>query len=99
VLFEGAVRGGAQALGIDALETGIAEGAAADFVSLNLGAPALAAREGDAVLDSLIFAGGAGCIDGVWRAGRKLVSEGRHIERSEIGRAYQTTLRRLLRQD
>jgi formimidoylglutamate deiminase len=99
VLFEGAVRGGAQALGIDALETGIAEGAAADFVSLNPEAPALGAREGDALLDSLIFAGGAGCIDGVWRAGRKLVSDGRHIDRSEIGRAYHTTLRRLLRQD
>ena len=44
---------------------------------------------------ALIFAGGAGCIDGVWRAGRKLVSEGRHIERGEIGlAAYQATLRR-----
>ena len=31
--------------------------------------------------------------------GAKLVSDGRHIERGEIARAYQATLRRLLRQD
>ena len=98
VLFEGAIRGGSQALGVEA-PAGIAEGAAADFVSLNLDAPALACKEGDALLDSLLFAGPAGCIDGVWRAGRKLVSDGRHLERGEIARAYQVTLRRLLRQD
>jgi formimidoylglutamate deiminase len=97
VLFEGAIRGGAQALGIG-LVTGIAQDAAADFVSLNPEAPALGARDGDALLDSLIFAGSAGCIDGVWRAGRKFVSDGRHHERGEIARAYQATLRRLLRQ-
>jgi formiminoglutamate deiminase len=98
VLFESAFRGGAQALGIGPA-AGIAEGAAADFVSLNLDAPALGGREGDALLDSWIFAGGAGCIDGVWRAGRKVVSGGQHLERGEIARAYQATLRRLLRQD
>jgi formiminoglutamate deiminase len=97
VLFESAVRGGAQALGVGPT-TGIAEGSAADFVSMNLDAPALSCRSGDALLDSLIFAGGAGCIDGVWRAGRKYVSEGRHLERDAISRAYQATLRRLLQQ-
>jgi len=96
VLFEGALRGGAQALGID---NGITDGAAADFVSLKADAPKLAHREGDALLDSLIFAGSAGCIDGVWRAGRKLVMDGQHIERGGIAQAYQATLRRLLRQD
>jgi formiminoglutamate deiminase len=99
VLFEGAVRGGAQALGIEGHATGIAEGAAADFISLNLEAPALVAREGDALLDSLIFGDSAGCIDGVWRAGRRFVSDGRHLERDGIARTYQTTLRRLLRQE
>jgi cytosine/adenosine deaminase-related metal-dependent hydrolase len=98
VLFEGAVQGGARALGLGPV-TGIAQDAAADFVSLNLEAPALGTRDGDALLDSLIFAGSTGCIDGVWRAGRKVVSDGRHLERGEIARVYQATLRRLLRQD
>jgi len=98
VLFEGAIRGGAQALGIGPV-IGIAQDAAADFVSLNPEAPALGARDGDALLDSLIFAGGAGCIDGVWRAGRKLVADGQHLERRAIAQAYQATLRRLLQQD
>jgi formiminoglutamate deiminase len=96
VLFESAIRGGGQALGV---ESGITPGAAADFVSLDLASPALVAREGDSVLDSLIFAGGARCIEGVWRAGRKLVSDGRHIERDLIARTFQETLRKLLRQD
>ena len=92
------MRGGAQALGLGQA-TGIAQDAAADFVSLNPESPALACREGDALLDSLVFAGGTGCIDGVWRAGRKLVSGGEHLERGAIAQAYQATLRRLLRQD
>jgi len=98
LLFEGAIRGGAQALGVGPA-TGIAQGAAADFVSLNPDSPALAFREGDALLDSLIFAGGADCIDSVWRAGRKLVSGGQHLERGAIAQEYRATLRRLLRQD
>jgi cytosine/adenosine deaminase-related metal-dependent hydrolase len=96
VLFEGAVRGGAQALGVDETGAGIVPGASADFVSLNLEAPALASRSGDALLDSLIFGGGSCCIDGVWRAGRKWVSDGRHIARDEVARAYRTTLQKLL---
>ena len=98
VLFEGAVRGGAQALGMGAV-TGIAPGAGADFVSLNAESPALVAREGDALLDSFVFAGGTRFIDGVWRAGRKLVSEGRHIEREQVATRFQETLRKLLRPD
>jgi formimidoylglutamate deiminase len=96
ILFESAVRGGAQALGVDETGAGIARGASADFVSLNLEAPALASRSGDALLDSLIFGGGSGCIDGVWRAGRKWVSDGRHIARDEVARVYRTTLQKLL---
>jgi formiminoglutamate deiminase len=96
VLFEGAVRGGAQALGFDGPATGIAAGATADFISLNLAASALASRADDALLDSLIFGAHHGCIDGVWRAGRKWVSEGRHIARDEVARAYRATLAKVL---
>ena len=82
VLFEGAVRGGAQALGVAG--AGIAVGARADFFSLSGDATAFAHRRDDALLDSWIFAGGNDCIDGVWRAGRKLVSSGEHKARDEI---------------
>jgi formiminoglutamate deiminase len=95
VLFDGAIRGGTQALGVEG-PVGIAAGAAADFMSLNLDASALACKQGDALLDSLIFAGGTGCIDGVWRAGRKLVSDGRHVDREPVFRQYQVALKKLL---
>jgi formiminoglutamate deiminase len=96
VLFESAVLGGSQALGLQAEDVGIAPGAAADFFSLDTQAPALASRVGDALLDSYIFAGGQRCIDGVWRAGRQVVSGGRHHARDEIAAVYRATLERLL---
>jgi formimidoylglutamate deiminase len=96
VLFENAVLGGAQALGAQAEAAGIAPGAAADFFSLDTQTPALASRAGDALLDSYIFAGGRQPIDGVWRAGRQVVSGGRHHARDEIAAAYRATLERLL---
>jgi formiminoglutamate deiminase len=93
VLFEGAVRGGAQALGASA---GIAEGAAADFFSLETGVPTFAGRSGDALLDSFIFAGGRHHIEGVWRAGRRVVSGGRHHAREEVAALYRAALQGLL---
>ena len=97
VLFEGAVRGGAQALGVAG--AGIAEGARADFFSLSSEAAAFAHRREDALLDSWIFAGGYDCIDSVWRAGHKLVASGIHAMRDDIARRYRETLRRLLLQE
>jgi formimidoylglutamate deiminase len=96
-LFEGAVRGGAQALG--AAGAGIAVGASADLLSLSSGNSGFAHRRDDALLDSWIFAGGSDCIDGVWCAGRKRVSAGRHDARDEIALRYRATLARLLAQD
>lgn len=96
VLFEGAVNGGAQALGVDG--AGIAVGASADFLSLSSVNPGFAHRSDDAWLDSWIFAGGDG-IDGVWRAGHKRVSAGKHEARDEIALRYRATLRRLLAPD
>src|SRR5688500_1004342 len=96
VLFENAVLGGAQALGLQAGAAGIAPAAAADFFSLDTQTPALASRAGDALLDTYIFAGGRHPIDGVWRAGRQVVSGGRHHARDEIAAVYRATLARLL---
>jgi formiminoglutamate deiminase len=94
VLFEGAVRGGAQALGVTG--AGIVTGARADFFSLSDASPTFEHRREDALLDSWIFAGGNNCIDSVWRAGRKLVSSGEHKAREEVAARYRTTLQRLL---
>ncbi|MDR3510582.1 MAG: formimidoylglutamate deiminase [Caulobacteraceae bacterium] len=93
-LWRGALAGGAQALGAPA--GGLRAGGPADIVSLRSDHPALAARAGDAVLDSLVFAGGRGAIDGVWRAGRKRVSDGRHHQGEAIRARYGQVLRELL---
>jgi formimidoylglutamate deiminase len=95
-LFEAAVRGGAQSLGIAPAQTGITVGAAADFFSLNSASPTFAERRGDALLDSLVFAGARDAIDGVWRAGRKWVTQGRHLARDAAANAWRATLAKLL---
>jgi formiminoglutamate deiminase len=97
-LFEGAVRGGALATGVqvDGRQAGIAIGAAADFFSLNLDSLEFAGRSGDALLDSFVFAGGKRAIDGVWRAGKKVVAGGQHRAREKVSANYRATLARLL---
>ena len=97
-LFAGALAGGSQALGVARERTGLVEGAPADFFSLNVDSPPFAERRGDALLDSFVFAGVRNAVDGVWRAGRKLVTRGQHHARDEAGRAWRSTLARLLRE-
>ncbi len=93
-LFDRALAGGSQALA--AGPAGLRPGAPADFVTLAPHHPALVGRTGDAALDSWIFAGRAGAIDGVWRAGRKYVENGRHRAREAIFARYGETISRLL---
>jgi formimidoylglutamate deiminase len=64
-------------------------------VSLAHEHPALLGREGDEILDSWIFSGGRAVIDCVWRAGVKVVSDGRHRDRSAIVARYAPALKRL----
>jgi formiminoglutamate deiminase len=92
-LYRAALAGGGQALGA---EGGLRVGAPADIVSLDAGHPALIGREADAILDSFVFAGRRDVIDGVWRTGRKLVSNGRHHRRDEIAARYRQALERVL---
>jgi len=94
VLFEAARSGGAQAL---AAPGGIERGAPADVVTLDLDAPAFAARSDDQVLDSWIFAAAGSCVDMVWRGGEKVVSAGRHRDREAIAPRYRVVLERLAR--
>jgi formiminoglutamate deiminase len=91
-LFEGALAGGARALGAGL--AGICEGANADIVSLDSAHPALAGRKGDALLDSWIFAGGG--VDCVWRGGQKRVNGGKHAQREPIRQRYARAMMGLL---
>jgi formimidoylglutamate deiminase len=94
-LYERALAGGGQALG---RATGRLEvGAIADLLSIKANHPALAAHQGDAILDAWIFAGGRGLVDCVWSAGAKVVSDGRHFARDAIARAFADAMQRLRR--
>jgi formiminoglutamate deiminase len=94
-LFDGALKGGSQALGIK--EVGLVEGASADIVALDENNAALAAREGDAILDSFVFAARRSPVVAVWVRGQRLVSDGRHHAHEAVATRYRATLQRLLR--
>ncbi|MGC1458351.1 MAG: formimidoylglutamate deiminase [Steroidobacteraceae bacterium] len=93
-LFTAAILGGAQATGFP--DAALAPGCFADFVTLDVDHPSLVGRREDDLLDSWIFAAGKSAIDCVWRAGRRVVSAGRHVQHERISRVYRETLRRLL---
>lgn len=93
VLWDGAVRGGAQAAG--RASGGIAPGLWADLVALDTSAVDLAELTGDRLLDAAIFAGGDGAVAQVWAAGRHVVQDGRHIARARIEADYRRVQARL----
>ncbi len=92
-LWRSSLVGGAQALGAPA---GLIVGAPADFLTLHPQHPALVSRQGDALLDALVFAGGRAAIDGVWRRGVRLVEKGRHVGRDAIAARFRTALSEIL---
>ena len=89
-LFDAAVAGGARALGREI--SGLAVGAPADLVVLDDTHPALVGRRGDALLDSWIFAAATNPVRDVWAAGRRVVSEGRHLRREPIAAAFRRVM-------
>ena len=91
-LYQQAQAGAAQALGVQA---GLAVGAAADFVELDGAHPSLHGREGDALLDSWVFAARGGAVRSVWRTGRQWVRDGRHIHRDAVAGRYRVALERI----
>ncbi|WP_308237906.1 amidohydrolase family protein [Phenylobacterium sp. J426] len=91
-LFQAALAGGAQALGAQA---GLRVGAPADLVALDLDHPSLAGRGGDAILDAWIFACRDNPVSAVWRRGRQVVADGRHVARDAIVARYRETLARI----
>jgi formimidoylglutamate deiminase len=93
-LFEGALKGGSQALGV--ATSGLTAGGFADIVSLDAESVALAGRSGDAILDSWIFGAGRSLVDCVWARGHKVVRNGRHHARETIALRFRQTLQGLL---
>jgi formimidoylglutamate deiminase len=88
-LYDGALAGGARALG---RESGaIRKGAFADLVALD---PLRFAGSGndDGLLDGWIFTGDRGAVTDVWSAGRHVVQEGRHVDAETLTRRYRTVL-------
>lgn len=91
-LFEAARAGGDRALGVAG---GLAVGRSADWVTLDAADPALVGRAGDLLLDGWIFAARRPVVDTVVRAGRTVVSGGRHVARDRIEARYARTIRPL----
>jgi formiminoglutamate deiminase len=87
-LFDAAIVGGAQALGVGA---GIAVGNSADFFSLK---PRDVDFSDDRLLDRFIFSDGAD-IDCVWVRGKKRVADGRHVDRDRLSKRFKSTMREL----
>ncbi|MEO3435249.1 formimidoylglutamate deiminase [Inquilinus sp. CAU 1745] len=93
-LYRAALAGGAQAMGRDIGR--IAKGARADFVVLDPDHPALVEREGDALLDALIFAAtGPTPVRDVMVGGRWRVKEGHHEDEEDVLNLYRATVRKL----
>lgn len=94
VLFDAALKGGAQAGGRNSGQ--IEPGTWADLIGLDDDNQWLCNRQEDALLDSLIFGGGGqSCITDVWSAGRHVVKQGRHFRRDAIIRDFKQTMRHL----
>ena len=89
-MFEGMLKGGAQAVGRQSgrLEVGYW----ADMMSLDTTSEHLWERSQDGVLDGWIFAGDDSLVNDVWSAGRHMVSGGKHIARDDIVATYKTTM-------
>jgi cytosine/adenosine deaminase-related metal-dependent hydrolase len=90
-LVETALAGGGAALAAPAC---LAEGAPADFVSLDRDHAMSAGLQPDGVLDAWIFVE-RGLVDGVWVAGEKLVAGGRHKGRDAIETRFRGAMKAL----
>jgi formiminoglutamate deiminase len=92
-LFDGALAGGARALGRPS--GGIAPGAPADIVALDGDHPAMIDRTGDAILDAWIFVAGKEAVRRVWVNGRTVVDGGRHLRKDAAVKAFRDSIRRV----
>lgn len=93
-LFDGALEGGAQALGqpVGTLDVG----KRADWLVLDGNDPYLATASGDGILNRWLFAGGDRQVRDVMVGGQWVVRDGHHAEEEESARAFTQVLRELL---
>jgi formimidoylglutamate deiminase len=93
-LWQGALAGGARALGrrIGSL----APGYRADLIGIDDRHPILAGRRGDGLLDALVFSGNVNLVRDVMVGGRWIVRDGRHPRRDEIAAAYRAAVAKLV---
>ena len=89
-LYRRASAGGAQALGRPIGR--LASGCRADLVVLDPETPALLGKEGDLLLDALVFAGNVNPVRDVLVGGRWCVRDRRHEAEAELLEAYKRTL-------
>jgi formimidoylglutamate deiminase len=94
-LFEAAAAGGAQAMGRSWPVGRIGTGARADFVVLDQHHPALAAAQGDSLLDAWLFAADNAAIKTVYCGGLPVVQNGRHVAREPLSQRYRKALTNL----
>ena len=94
-LFEAAAAGGAQAMGRSWPVGRIGTGARADFVVLDQHHPALAAAQGDSLLDAWLFAADNAAIKTVYCGGLPVVQNGRHVAREPLSQRYSKVLANL----
>jgi len=71
---------------------GISPGKRADFVVLDHHHPALAAAQGDSLLDAWLFAADNAAIKTVYCRGVPVVQNGRHVAREELSQRYRKAL-------
>ncbi|MCO6419482.1 formimidoylglutamate deiminase [Siccirubricoccus sp. KC 17139] len=93
-LLEGALAGGAQALGRPV--GAIAPGRRCDLVELDPEHPTLLGLEGDALLDGWVFSGQDNPVRTVIVGGKRVVEAGRHLARREVFGEYRRAMRRML---
>jgi len=89
-LFDHILAGGAKAANREC--GGIETGLWADLIALDANHIDLHGRVGDMLLDSWVFAGDDRMVKEVWSAGRHLVTNGCHRQRTEIQQNYRTVL-------
>ncbi|MCC7281004.1 MAG: formimidoylglutamate deiminase [Acetobacteraceae bacterium] len=92
-LLQGGLAGGAQAVGRKLGR--LAPGYRADLVALDTGHPSLVGRQGEAVIDSWVFAGDSNPVEAVWVGGRQVVEGGRHLKREALLGAFAGAMRQL----
>ena len=93
-LFDRAVANGAAACGapIGRLDVG----ARADLLVADPKQPHLAHREGDALLDALVFCGDASSIRDVYVAGKQVIDNRTHVHADDISATYRERIKRLI---